>query len=111
MTPDAFLNDWYGYATNQSGHFLLGLIAVFFLYMLFRSARRSIALTMVVYTAWEVTQLMRGGTMLDGVEDALFVLAGGLFAAGAVVLKREFMLLSLMVTIIAMVNGVMRRKK
>ena len=25
MTPDAFLNDWYGWITNQMSHALLGL--------------------------------------------------------------------------------------
>lgn len=111
MTPDAFVNDWYGYATNQSGHFLLGLIAAVILYVVFRSATKAVGVTMAVYAVWEVTQLLYGGGVLDGLEDALFVFLGAVFAAGAIVARREFMVLSLIVTIISMVNGVVGRIK
>lgn len=111
MTPDAFLDDWYGYATNQSGHFVIGLVCVFFCYLFLKSSTRSLALVAFVYLAWEVSQLFQGGTVLDGLEDMLFVLMGGVFSVGAIVVKREYILLSLIITVVAMVNGVMRRKK
>lgn len=67
MTPDAFLNDWYGYITNQSGHFFLGMALSLFV---------PVWLIAAGYVAWEV---LSGWLWWDSVEDISFVVLGVAF--------------------------------
>ena len=87
MTPDWFLGDWYGYVTNQSGHFFLGM-ALSALLTALLPTRWALALLAVGYGIHEAQDLWRGGYLLDGIEDCLFMAAG----AGFVLTGRRGML-------------------
>lgn len=67
---DAFLNDWYGYLTNQAGHFVLGLFLAYAVpwWMI-----------LVGYLGWEIGVGWGGW---DSVEDTVFVMLGVAFFRG-----------------------------
>lgn len=63
------MNDWYGWVTNQSGHFLLGLVIAFF--------TKRIWPVIAVSLVFEVAQGFPD--VWDSLADVLFALAGGVF--------------------------------
>jgi hypothetical protein len=82
IEPDAFLDDWYGWLSNQSGHILLGvvmaasvcLIAYFTLGELpFRVD--VFAVCLLGYVAFELST--QGWQGYDTIEDTVFVVAYG----------------------------------
>lgn len=75
-SPDEYKNDPYGYATNQAGHFCIGL----FLALLFPWW-----LVVSTYVVWEATQvyLFKAGVQ-DSIEDTAFVAGGSLFPLSAI---------------------------
>ena len=81
MTPDAFLNDWYGYATNQMGHFFLGMALVAAVMAFMVPARVAVVVVMAGCSVHEIADIVRGGLWWDGVEDAAFVTLGAVFVA------------------------------
>lgn len=75
-SPKDFKNDPYGYATNQAGHFCIGL---FFALLL------PWWLVVLVYVVWEATQVyfFKAGIQ-DSIEDTVFVAGGALFPLSAI---------------------------
>ena len=69
LIPDAFNNDWYGWVTNQSGHFLLGMVVAFV------TCRAWPAV--VVAVAFELVQL--SPDLIDSLTDVAFTAAGSVF--------------------------------
>lgn len=79
--PDNFPLDWYGYATNQTGHFLLGLVAYiwlqacsFYVFGEFSYRWHVFLVIAVAYTCWEAAWR---GKLADSVEDWLIVVGYG----------------------------------
>lgn len=90
LNPDSFLNDWYGYITNQAGHFMLGLFAAL------------VVPWWVIlggYLTWEVASGWYGW---DSIEDTVFVMLGVAFFKGA---RKYAMIVSMMI----MSYGVFKR--
>lgn len=69
LIPDSFTNDWYGWVTNQSGHFTLGLIVAFI------TGRVWPALAIAV--GFELLQW--SPDVVDSVTDVIFTLVGAIF--------------------------------
>lgn len=86
LLPDDQPADWYQWVLVAAGHSMLGLIAFS---LSGRAWGRSAAwaLCMIVYVSIEVLQLLLGGTVTDGLTDALFVVGGMALADEAT--KRE----------------------
>lgn len=69
LTPDAFQNDWYGWITNQAGHFVLGL----FIAAITRRVWPALALAVVI----ELIQW--SPDVVDSVTDVAFTSVGAIF--------------------------------
>ena len=94
LIPDAFSNDWYGWITNQSGHFLLGII--------FAAITRRWWPALAIAVLFEVLQW--SPDVVDSITDVAFTFAGALFyklASDAI----------LWVAIAAFAVGVFQRRK
>lgn len=77
MTPDAFVTDWYGWITNQSGHALIVGAMPFALLAMIIGRVWACAVVAVIYAGWEVWQVTaQGGTVGDGFADWAFVVLG-----------------------------------
>lgn len=69
LIPDSFEHDWYGWVTNQSGHFLLGIVIA--------------AITgrwwpaMLVAITFELLQW--SPDVVDSVTDVAFTVSGSIF--------------------------------
>lgn len=121
LEPDAFLNDWYGYLTNQTGHLMLGVllfsIVSFVFSLLFTNISRlsgegahewAMSAILVGYGLWEA---MQGGLAWDGVEDLAFVMGGASFSWAAWVNHRAVMVAVVSISAAALSVGVSWRKK
>ena len=74
--PDDFAGDWYGYATNQSGHaYLVGLPAALIVapWWGLIAAPAVIAVAYAVFWEWLV---QHGRDWRDSLEDSVHVMAG-----------------------------------
>lgn len=90
MTPDAFLDDWYAWATNQLSHALIGLALTGVLAVILRAVagqeRRAVALAIVAavyFVGWESAWQAFGAGLLDALADTAFVAIGGLIGISA----------------------------
>lgn len=88
MKPDAFLTDAYGYATNQMGHFFLGVALLAALvsmsdFVTDRPWRWGGLALALGYSAHEIVNVIDGGLLWDSVEDAAFVGVGAAFCWAA----------------------------
>lgn len=90
MTPDAFLGDWYAWATNQMAHALLGLAMTGVLAVILRAIagreRRALSLAIVgavYFVGWEGAWQSFGAGILDALADTAFVALGGLIGVSA----------------------------
>lgn len=82
IEPSAFLDDWYGWLTNQAGHILLGVFLAFFMCMIAYFALGELPYRIDVfwvcllgYIAFEI--ISQGWQGYDTVEDSVFVVAYG----------------------------------
>ena len=82
IEPSAFLNDWYGWLTNQSGHILLGVFMAFFVCLIAFFALGELPFRLDVfaaclfgYVAFEL--FTQGWQGYDTLEDTVFVVAYG----------------------------------
>lgn len=82
IEPDAFLDDWYGWLTNQAGHVLLGVFMAFFLCVVAFFALGELpyridvfAVCLIGYLAFEL--LTQGWQGYDTIEDTVFVVGYG----------------------------------
>ena len=82
ISPSAFLDDWYGWLTNQASHILLGIFAAFFIsvgsYLAIGELPYRIDVFVVCllgYVAFEL--LTQGWQGYDTVEDTVFVVGYG----------------------------------
>jgi len=82
IEPSAFLNDWYGWLTNQAGHILLGLFLAFFLCVTAFFALGELpyridvfVVCLLGYVAFEI--ISQGWQGYDTIEDTVFVVAYG----------------------------------
>lgn len=122
-SPDAYLNDWYGFATNQAGHVLIiGVGGYILLALLLKLAfwwveyeeihhTISIALVGTIYAAWELLQLTAGGTVLDGLADWTFVMGGSVLAYAIWEGMRRLSASVIVAAILAIGAGSIRRRK
>jgi type III secretory pathway component EscU len=75
-SPDGFRSNPYGYATNQAGHFCIGLFLALLLPWW---------LVLLAYAVWEAVQVyLFKSDMKDSIEDTAFVAAGSLFPVSAI---------------------------
>ena len=82
IEPDAFLDDWYGWLTNQAGHILLGVFLAFFMcigaYLVMGELPFRVdvfAVCLLGYVAFELST--QGWQKGDTIEDTVFVVAYG----------------------------------
>lgn len=87
-SPSGFRNDWYGYATNQLSHILLGFLALgliswlgFTLMGEFAQRWLSWLITATLFFLWELSQ--RSGLLWDKIEDWVFM---SIYGAGSAAL-------------------------
>lgn len=94
LTPDSFPHDWYGWVTNQSGHFLLGVVVAFLFGRIWPAVAVAVAFELIQWSPdW-----------IDSITDIAFTFAGAVFfvySGGAV----------LYAIIAAMMAGVWQRCK
>lgn len=74
LTPDAYDIDWYGWVTNQAGHFVLGLIIA----AIVRGGWIGVIATLSFAVMIEIAQGIGAG-YLDSATDVLFTVLGALF--------------------------------
>jgi hypothetical protein len=93
LTPSSFHDDWYGWATNQMGHAMIGMamacvltVAYFYVAGEFPFKWHLFAVISCGYAAWELAVQKWQGW--DTVEDWLFVCAYG--AGGAILAVSEY---------------------
>lgn len=107
MLSDAFLNDPYGWITNQAGHALfvgVGLFALAAMTPLNR--KQALWITLALYALWEVVTT---ADVLDGVTDFAFVAAGAVFGKAAWEGERRVMAAAFAAMVIAGAVGVWGR--
>jgi hypothetical protein len=80
--PSAFLDDWYGWLTNQAGHILLGVFIAFFMCVAAFFVMGELpyrievfAACLLGYAAFEL--FTQGWQGYDTLEDTVFVVAYG----------------------------------
>jgi hypothetical protein len=110
--PDAFLNDWYGYVTNQAGHFLIvGAVAFALLSWALKSRERGFIALTLAYVGFEAAhRWLFWGSLADSIEDTFFVLSGAAFAWAAWEGRKLAMVLTLVVAMVVMAVGAWMRK-
>lgn len=69
LQPDSYDGDWYGWVTNQSGHFLLGMVIALI--------TRRVWPAVMVAIAFEFMQW--SPDVIDSITDVAFTVAGALF--------------------------------
>lgn len=94
LTPDSFHNDWYGWITNQSGHFLLGIVIAAI------TGRWWPAL--IVAVTFEFLQW--SPDVVDSLTDVAFTVSGAVFYMVA----KNAILWSV---VVAMIVGLFQRQK
>ena len=89
IEPEAFLDDWYGWLTNQAGHILLGVFMAFVLCLVAYFAAGELpgrvdvfAACLFGYVAFEL--FTQGWQGYDTLEDTVFVVGYGCGAPLAV---------------------------
>lgn len=80
MTPDNQAGDWYGWATNQLSHAMLGVVAGGLAVALGFSFSLTLAFVAAVVVTKELGDLARGADIWDSANDAAFQLIGVAFA-------------------------------
>ena len=85
IKPNAFLDDWYGWLTNQASHMALGVflafsacVAVYFVVGEFPYRADVFAVCLLGYVAFEL--LTQGWQGYDTIEDTVFVVGYGVGA-------------------------------
>lgn len=86
MISSAFPRDPYGHATNQSGHFVIGLAMAVGMGALGVPWQAALPIAVLVYWTFVEVLSQKLSMLRDSIEDALFVL----FGAGAPVLLIEW---------------------
>src|SRR5690242_8812368 len=89
LSPDDFRGNPYGWLTNQMSHVLAGLAGAWLVALVLGSlglgaggaAGLCVVAVALASGAVEALQLCRGGKLVDGLQDAGFVLAGALWSA------------------------------
>lgn len=98
--PDDFSKNWYAWATNQIGHFVIGLMlaAIFTAigYWLFGEIPYKLPLWLSIAITYALWESMQGWNGRDTIEDWLFVALYG--AGGAIYVFTEKTLGDSMVT-------------
>lgn len=69
LEPDSFANDWYGWVTNQSGHFLLGIIIAW--------VTGRVWTAILIALAFEIAQW--SPDLVDSASDVAFTVSGAVF--------------------------------
>jgi hypothetical protein len=82
IEPSAFLDDWYGWLTNQAGHILLGVFMAFFACLIAYFALGELPFRVDVFAACLFGYLAfelftQGWQGYDTCEDTVFVVAYG----------------------------------
>lgn len=67
--PDSFNADWYGWATNQSGHFLLGLVVAFITGRVWPAVALAVAFELIQWSP----------DLIDSLTDVAFTAVGAIF--------------------------------
>ena len=73
LIPDSFEHDWYGWVTNQSSHFLIGIIV--------SAITRRWWPALLVAITFEILQL--SPDIVDSITDVVFTVAGSVFYSTA----------------------------
>jgi hypothetical protein len=109
-TPDAQKRDWYGWVTNQTGHFTIGVlitaIAIQVLPLYF-----SILPAVVFAGLKESTDLLRGGALKDSFVDWTFQCVGAFFCIVLSIKNFDLVNLSVGFIILSLVFGLIPRLK
>lgn len=116
MTPDAFLDDWYAWATNQLSHALIGLALTGVLAVILRAVagqeRRAVALAIVAavyFVGWESAWQAFGAGLLDALADTAFVAIGGLIGVSAWAQRGAQLVVAMVAVAGILVAGIVRR--
>lgn len=69
FVPDSFNEDWYGWVTNQSGHFLLGLVVAFITGRMWPAVALAVMFELIQWSPdW-----------IDSLTDVAFTAVGSIF--------------------------------
>ena len=109
LAPSDFAGDWYGYLTNQTGHFVLGLI-VWAGLAWWLGRVRALILGGLVYAGVEIWQFTIAVNIWDALEDWLFVMAGAVAGYLASLRKLREASVVLLGVSIALVSGALKRR-
>lgn len=69
--PESFDADWYGWVTNQSGHFLLGMVIAFITKRIWPAVALAVAFEIVQWSP----------DLIDSLTDVAFTVSGAVFYA------------------------------
>lgn len=118
MTPDAFLTDWYAWATNQMAHALIGLALTGVLAVILRAIagreRRALSLAIVAaayFAGWEGAWQAFGAGWLDALADTAFVALGGLIGVSAWAQRGAQLVVAMVAVAGILVAGIVRRQR
>lgn len=109
FAPDSFANDWYGYLTNQTGHFVLGLFAWAMLAW-WRGRLQALAIVAALYAMWEAFQLFLVFDIWDALEDWFFVMAGAVSGWLASVQRFRAATVVIISVIFTLIKGIFNRR-
>ena len=123
MTPDAFLDAWYDWLTNQMAHSLLGLAVTALLAwilgcLMSRAMEMDVAMhgpalvivAVVYFFGWEGLWQRWGAGMGDALADTAFMAIGGLLGVSAWARRGGRVALAMGAAAVMLGAGVWRRK-
>lgn len=106
--PDAQSDDWYGWATNQLSHGVVGMVLVLALRMVLPGPVAPLAVPLLYYLVWE-RWIQRGPDGADSLVDTLHVTAGATLIVLALAGLPEACLCVVGLWALALIDGIRRR--
>ena len=105
LMPDAQPDDWYQWVIGAAGHSMLGVTS-FVSIREFCGAIVAWVVCLGAYLLLEFVQLFAGGSITDGLTDALFVMGGMVMADEATRKEREGFVQMVGLILLASIFGV-----
>jgi hypothetical protein len=107
-TPDDQKRDWYGWATNQTGHFTIGVIITAIALQLL-PIHFSILPALVFAGAKESIDILRNSSFKDSLIDWIFQGVGAIFSIVFFIKNMDFLNLTIGSFLVFLVFGVIPR--
>jgi hypothetical protein len=108
--PDDQGLSWYGWATNQMSHALIG-IALAALVLTFATDAAAMAAVFGFAVVKEILDLARGGRLKDSLNDLAFQLMGGFLAACLFTAQQEGIWLAVGILSAWIIGGIIPRAR